>query len=95
MSIIENDYLDKLLIEVEKIADVDSVYVTPSGTYEVAYNEVIPGLEEIEQINTILANWPVNKYRFDLIAKAEDDYESVLQQGFVIPSGVLSSDTYY
>lgn len=93
MSLIENDYLDKLLIEVEKIADVDSVYVTPSGTYEVVYNEVIPGLEEIEQINTVLANWPLNKYRFDLIAKAEDEYENTLQQGFVIPSGALSSDT--
>lgn len=93
MSLIENDYLDKLLIEVEKIADVDSVYVTPSGTYEVVYNEVIPGLEEIEQINTVLANWPLNKYRFDLIAKEEDEYENTLQQGFVIPSGALSSDT--
>jgi hypothetical protein len=92
MSLLENDYLDKLLIEVEKIADVDSVYVTPSGTYEVVYSDIIPGLEEIEQINTILLNWPQNKHRYDLILSINEDYETSLQNGFVVPSSLLSSD---
>lgn len=94
MSIEINDdnFLDKLLEIVNTITYVESVYVD-NNIYYANYGSSLPSDDEISDVNAILDNWATNKNRFNMIDSAIADMRSNLDDGYSVPSTLLSADS--
>lgn len=79
--------LSILLQKIEKIIPVLSIYERSSGIeIEYLFNN-IPSEAQIEQINLIIDNWPIDKAKLEKIKSLDNNWKLKIKSGWQTPDG--------
>lgn len=79
--------LTTLLQKIEKIIPVISVYEKQSGI-EIEYQtNNLPNEDQLEQINLIIANWPLDKAKLAKIQFLDENWKTKIKSGWQTPEG--------
>ena len=86
-------YLYQLHEQINSIVNIEGVQDLGNNTFQIEYLSE-PNSEQLEQINNIISEWPLNKAKFEKLEQVDTVWKTTMSNGWTTPYGwKLGTDT--
>ena len=86
-------YLYQLHEQINSIVSIEGVQDLGNNTFQIEYLSE-PNSEQLEQINNIISEWPLNKAKFEKLEQVDTAWKTTMSNGWTTPYGwKLGTDT--
>ena len=79
-------YLSKLHEQINSIVSIEGVQDLGNNTFQIEYLSE-PNSEQLEQINNIISEWPLNKAKLEKLEQVDLSWKTTMSNGWTTPYG--------